>query len=88
VIGVLKRNNVKQLNLIFFFTATVSANYQHIAFPGISSLPVVDKTETHSLFPCARAGPILTSLGAGCKIKVIFREFIATELSQTLVFTY
>jgi len=33
-------------------------NYQHIAFPGISKLPVVDKTQTHSLFPCARAKPV------------------------------
>jgi len=28
---------------------------------------------TVSLFPCARAGPILTSLWAGCKINIISR---------------
>jgi len=41
---------------------------------------------TNSLFPCARVKPILTSLQAGCKIKVISREFVATP--QTIVFTF
>jgi len=41
--------------------------------------------QTFSLFLFAWAGPTLTSLKAGCKIKVISRKFIAT--SQTIVFT-
>jgi len=41
---------------------------------------------TFSLFLCARHGPILTSLQAGSKIKVISRELIVT--SQTSIFAY
>jgi len=40
----------------------------------------------YNLFPSVWAGPILTSLRAGCKINVIFREFIATP--QTIVYMY
>jgi len=36
-------------------------------------------------FPCARAGPILTSLRAGCKIKDIFRELIATPQATAVL---
>jgi len=30
----------------------------------------------YSLFPCARNGPVLTSLPAGCKVNAIFKESI------------
>jgi len=35
---------------------------------------------------CALAGPSLTSVRAGCKIKVIFKKFIATP--KAIVFAF
>jgi len=42
--------------------------------------------ESNSLFPCARTGPILTSLRAGCKIKVFSREFIAIHHRSSFLY--
>jgi len=44
-----------------------------------------EKRDSYGLLPCVWAGPILTSLQADFKIKIISRELIAT--SQTIVFT-
>jgi len=40
------------------------------------------RTFPYSLFPCARTGPILTSLRAGCKMNDMFKEFVCIVTSQ------